>query len=88
MVFVCKDQMGQASQPFRTLFMQEMIRHGVLGTSFIISYSHSDADIEKTASAMDAALGVYRTALEDSVANYLVGPATDVVYRKFNQGGC
>jgi glutamate-1-semialdehyde 2,1-aminomutase len=87
MVFVCKDQMGQASQPFRTLFMQEMIRHGVLGTSFIISYSHSDADIEKTASAMDAALGVYRTALEDSVANYLVGPATDVVYRKFNQGG-
>ncbi len=40
LVFVTKDQQGNRSQDFRTLFMQEIIKRGVLGPSFVVSYSH------------------------------------------------
>ena len=51
-VFVTRDQDGQRSQPFRTLFMQELIRRGVIGPSFVVSFSHSDADIDRTGEAV------------------------------------
>lgn len=84
LIFATYDQNRQRSQPFRTLFMQELIRRGVIGPSFVVSFSHSDADIDRTAEAVHGALVVYRKALDEGVENYLEGRPVKPVYRKFN----
>jgi glutamate-1-semialdehyde 2,1-aminomutase len=84
LIFVTKDQEGQRSQAFRTLFMQELIRRGVLAPSFVVSFSHQDEDIERTVEAVDQALGIYRKALEDGVQKFLVGRPVKPVNRRFN----
>jgi glutamate-1-semialdehyde 2,1-aminomutase len=84
LVFSTRDQDQKPSQAFRTLLMQELIRNGVLGTSLIVSYSHTDEDIDHTIRAFDAALQVYRQALSDGVERYLIGPPTQSVYRRHN----
>jgi glutamate-1-semialdehyde 2,1-aminomutase len=63
LVFTTRDADGNPSQPFRTLFLQELLRRGVLGQSFVISAAHTDIDIEQTVDAARAALEVYRKAL-------------------------
>ena len=61
--FGTRDPHGKPSQPFRTLFLQEMIKRGVLGPSFVVSYSHSDEDVDRTIEAIDGALSVYARAM-------------------------
>lgn len=74
---------GQPSQAYRTLFLQELIRRGVLAPSFIVSYSHTDEDIDKTIDAIDGALSVYKRALDEGTDRYLVGsPSRHVFDRK------
>ena len=79
------DQNGQPSQAFRTLFLQETIRRGVLMPSLVVSYTHSDTDIARTVDAIDGALGIYVHALNDGVSSYLTGRPSQVVYRRFNE---
>jgi len=78
------DQEGQPSQPFRTLFLQELVRGGVLAPSFVVSYSHDEDAIRQTIEAVERALAVYRRALDDGVERYLSGPSVKPVYRRFN----
>jgi len=84
LVFATRDAAGQPSQAFRALFMQEMIKRGILGPSFIISYSHGDEDIDKTIGAVHESLGVYRKALEEGIEKYLVGRPLKPSNRKYN----
>lgn len=84
LVFATLDQELRPSQAFRSLFMQETIKRGVIGPSLVISYSHSEADVQKTIEAWDGALSVYKAALENGVGKYLVGRPTQTVYRKYN----
>ena len=84
LVFGARDADRQASQGFRSLLLQEFIRRGVLAPSLVISYSHSDADIEQTAAALDRALVVYKQALHDGYQRHLVGEPSKMVYRKYN----
>ena len=84
LVFQTRDQQGQPSQSFRTLFLQELIRGGIIAPSFVVSYSHSDVDIDCTIEVVDRALGVYRSALEDGIEKYLVGRPVRPVNRRFN----
>jgi hypothetical protein len=51
LLFGTRDADKRPSQAFRTLFMQEMIARGVIAPSFVVSFSHSDADIERTVEA-------------------------------------
>jgi glutamate-1-semialdehyde 2,1-aminomutase len=81
LAYACRDRDGAPSQIFRTLFLQETIRRGVLAPSLVVSYSHSDADIDKTVEAIDGALGVYSRALEDGPEVYLVGRPVQPVFR-------
>jgi glutamate-1-semialdehyde 2,1-aminomutase len=83
LLFATRDAQGQPSQPLRTLFMQELIRRGVIAPSFVVSYSHSEQDIERTLDAVHGALGVYRKALEDGVDAYLDGRAVQPVFRRY-----
>jgi glutamate-1-semialdehyde 2,1-aminomutase len=83
LVFATLDAAGQRSQAFRTLFLQELITRGVLGPSFVVSAALSDADIEQTIDAVDAALGVYARALDEGVDRYLRGRPVQPVFRPF-----
>lgn len=79
--FSTRDPAGKPSQPFRTLFLQELIKRGVLGPSFVVSYSHKDEDIDRTIDAVDGALSVYAKAIAaGSVDGLLVGPPSRPVF--------
>ncbi|MEV6066926.1 glutamate-1-semialdehyde 2,1-aminomutase [Nocardia sp. NPDC052001] len=74
LVFLTKDPEGNPSQPYRTLFLQELLERGVLGQSFVTSAAHTDADIDHTVDACREAAIVYRKALEHgSVDGFLTG---------------
>jgi len=83
LLFFTRDRDRQPSQPFRTLFMQEMIRQGIIAPSLVVSYSHTDQDIDRTVQAIDAALRVYARALEEGPKRYLTGQPVKPVFRRF-----
>lgn len=83
LLYTTRDQEGKPSQEFRALFLQELIRRGVLAPSFVVSYAHTDRDIDLTIEAASQALRVYRQALEDGVEHYLVGPPVKPVFRRY-----
>lgn len=84
LVFDTRDRQLRPSQSFRSLFLQEIIKRGVLGPSLIVSYSHTDADIDRTIAAIGDSLKVYGRALEDGAEKYLVGRPSKIVYRRYN----
>ena len=73
LLFFTRDAQGQPSQAFRTLFMQEMVRRGIIAPSFVVSYAHSEDDIDRTVDAVHQALAVYRRALDGRVEDFLDG---------------
>ena len=83
LLFTTRDQLGRPSQEFRALFLQELLKRGVLAPSFVVSYSHTDRDIDLTIEAAAEALSVYRQALDDGVEKYLVGPPVKPVFRPY-----
>jgi glutamate-1-semialdehyde 2,1-aminomutase len=84
LIYATHDAAGEPSQAFRTLFLQELIRRGVIAPSFVVSAAHSDADVDRSIEAVSGALGVYRRALEDGVERYLVGRPVKPVWRTHN----
>jgi glutamate-1-semialdehyde 2,1-aminomutase len=84
LVFETRDETGGRSQSFRTLFMQELIRRGVIAPSFVVSFSHSDADIDRTADAVFESHVVYRKALDEGIEKYLEGRPVKPVNRRHN----
>jgi glutamate-1-semialdehyde 2,1-aminomutase len=64
LVFETRDAEGRPSQPYRTLFLQELIDRGVLALSFVITAAHTDDDIAQTLEAVSGALEVYARAIE------------------------
>jgi glutamate-1-semialdehyde 2,1-aminomutase len=84
LIYFTRDQDLQPSQPFRTLFLQETIKRGLLMPSLVVSYSHTDADIDRTIDAIGEALRIYRRALDEGVERYLVGRPVKPVMREYN----
>jgi len=84
LIYVTRDRQKNRSQEFRTLFLQEIIKRGVIAPSFVVSYSHTDEDIDRTISAAGEALVVYRKALDEGIEKYLVGRPVKPVFRKYN----
>jgi glutamate-1-semialdehyde 2,1-aminomutase len=84
LVYVTRDQNKIPSQEFRALFLQETIKRGLLIPSLVISFSHTDEDIEKTVDGIGEALLVYKSALEEGVEKYLVGRPVKPVFRAYN----
>ena len=84
LVFGTRDRDHNRSQAFRTLFLQELIRRGVIGPSFVVSFSHGDAEIERTAQAVYEAHVVYRNALDEGIEKYLEGRPVKPVNRRYN----
>ena len=78
------DAAGIGSLPLRTLFAQEMVRHGVLMPWIALSWRHGEAELARTEAALDRSFAVYRRALEEGVEKYLLGPAIKPVFRTHN----
>lgn len=85
LIYATLDNERKPSQEFRSLFLQETIKRGILMPSLVVSYSHSDADIDATVDAIDGALAVYVRALNDGPQAHLVGRPSEGVYRAYNQ---
>lgn len=85
LVFATRDQQRQPSQAFRTLFMQELLRRAVIAPSFVVSFSHSDTEIERTAEIVYEAHAVYRRALDEGIEHYLEGRSVQPVNRRYNK---
>jgi glutamate-1-semialdehyde 2,1-aminomutase len=85
LVYATRDPDGQPSQPYRTLFLQELLRRGILAPSFVVNLAHDDRAIDETIEAVDGALAVYRTALEDGVETLLEGRPVRPVMRATNR---
>jgi glutamate-1-semialdehyde 2,1-aminomutase len=84
LVFATRDAERQPSQPMRTVFMQELVRRGVIGPSFVVSYAHTDQDIDRTVEVVAEALAVYRRALDEGPEQHLRGPSVKPVFRARN----
>lgn len=84
LIYETRDGNRKPSQSFRTLFLQETIRRGVIAPSLAVSFSHTDEDIDRTVNVIAEALFVYRKALDEGVDKYLVGRSVKPVYRPYN----
>ena len=84
LVFATRDADRRPSQAFRTLFMQEMLRRGILAPSFVVTYSHTEDDIDRTIEAVAESLTVYARSLEDGPGRYLEARPVKPVYRRYN----
>ncbi|WP_277209477.1 glutamate-1-semialdehyde 2,1-aminomutase [Isoptericola croceus] len=74
LVFGTRDLQGDPSQAYRALFLQELLRYGVLGQSFVISAAHTDDDVDLTVEAVARACVVYAKALDNgTTAGFLRG---------------
>lgn len=84
MNFVTKDKTGNSSPEFRTLFVQEMIKNGVLFPWIAVCYSHKEEELKITLKAVETSLQIYKKALTEGFEKYLVGNAVKPVFRKYN----
>src|ERR1051325_149601 len=84
LLYFTRDKNFQPSQPMRTLFLQELTKHGVIAPSLVVSYSHNDDDIDRTLDVINEALYIYRKALDEGYEKYLVGQPVKPAVRKYN----
>ncbi|WP_290809787.1 glutamate-1-semialdehyde 2,1-aminomutase [Ferrovibrio sp.] len=75
---------GRPNAAFQTLFLQEVIAHGVLLQGiFVPTPSHGEAEIAATEQAFDAACPVLAQALaQNTTDGLLIGPPMRPVFRK------
>jgi glutamate-1-semialdehyde 2,1-aminomutase len=82
-VFLDKD--GRPSLELRTLYVQEMIKAGVLIPYIAPSAAHTEEDIERTVTAGRAAMSILAKAMNaGSTRGLLVGSPTKPVFRRRN----
>ena len=84
LLYATLNEKKQRSQPFRTLFLQELLKRGILAPNFVVGAAHSNEDIDQTIEAVGDALVIYRRALDEGVEKFLVGRPVQPVFRKFN----
>jgi len=84
LVFYTRDRNKEPSQLYRTLFLQETIRRGLIMPSLVVSLSHTDEDIGRTVEGIHESLGIYRKALDEGVEKYLTGRPSKPAMRKYN----
>lgn len=82
--YVFKDKSGVPSAGLRTLFMQEMIKEGVLFQGiFVPCYTHNSSEVDVFVSAFSKACDVYLKAIDEGYEKYLIGEPAKPVFRKY-----
>ena len=82
--YAITDETGAASPGLRTLFMQEMVRAGVLIPYIAPAFAHTEADVARTVEAAQGALRVVARGLDGGWQKLLDGPPVKPVFREFN----
>lgn len=82
--FTTLDSAGEVSLGFRTLFLQEMVKSGVLMPWVAMSMPHTESVIEQTLAAGRNSLKTYRDALDSGLEKFLEGPPIKPVFRRYN----
>jgi glutamate-1-semialdehyde 2,1-aminomutase len=82
--YICKDKNLNASNEFRTLFLQEMIKNGVFMPWVAISYHHNNETLKKTKTALEKTFKVYKKALKTNPKKFIKGHIVKPVFRRYN----
>lgn len=84
LVFATLDEQLRPSQPYRTLFLRQLLTGGVLAPSFVVSSALSEADIERTIDVVAQACAVYRKALDaEDPTPWMNGRPVKPAFRSF-----
>lgn len=68
-----------------TLFLQEMFKQGILMLTFMLTYSHSEKEVNETLKAIDKTFDVCKNAInKGSIKDFIKGPTIKPVFRKYN----
>jgi len=82
--FETRDADSNISLEFRTLFIQEMLRSGILMPWISLAYRHVDSYLKEIEEALESTFSVYAKALESRPSDFLEGESIKPVFRKFN----
>lgn len=82
--YIVADETGNSSAGLRTLFVQEMVKAGVLIPYIAPSFAHTDADVARTVDAARATMPTLVRALDIGWQRLLVGPPVKPVFREKN----
>jgi glutamate-1-semialdehyde 2,1-aminomutase len=81
----CRPYFYFKNSTLQTLFMQEMIKYGVLLQSIMPSYSHRDSEISQTIEAFEKSLITLSKAIDNNnISNLLIGNEIKPVFRTYN----
>jgi glutamate-1-semialdehyde 2,1-aminomutase len=85
LVFTTFGADGKPSQPYRTLFLRQLLTGGIIGPSFVVSAALSDDDINRTVEVVAQACTVYRKALENGDPTpWMGGRPVKPVFRRYS----
>jgi glutamate-1-semialdehyde 2,1-aminomutase len=73
LTYVARDQLGQPSQVFRTLVLQEFLERGILAPSFVVCAAHDEAAVDLAIEVVAQLMPVYQRALEQGTEGLLRG---------------
>lgn len=82
--FVVCDKEKQPSLEYRTVFVQEMIKEGILLPYISIAFEHKEEEIEITLEAARKAMKVYKESLNGNLNQFLIDRPMKPVFRKYN----
>lgn len=85
--FVVRDGKGEESREVKSLFMQEMVKRGILLHSGAVNlcFSHSNEDVDNTLEACEDSLKIVKKALvENKVKERLEGEPYQEVFQRFS----
>lgn len=82
--FVVCDKSKQPSFEYRTVFCQEMVKHGILMPYIAVAYEHKQEEIDITLDATRKAMKIYADALNGDVNRFIEGNVIKPVFRKYN----
>lgn len=80
---VC-DKEKRSSFEYRTVFLQEMMKSGILMPYIAIAYEHTENEINQTLEAARKAMKRYCDALNGDVKQFIEGNIIKPVFRKYN----
>jgi glutamate-1-semialdehyde 2,1-aminomutase len=82
--FITRDAMKQNSLTFRTLFVQEMLKHKILMPWISIAYRHNQEHMNQIEYALNQTFKTYADALEQGPERFIEGSIIKPVFRKYN----
>ena len=82
--YIAVDVNGNPWLELRTLFSQEMIRHGILMPWIALCYRHNQEAMDRTKHAVNEAVRTCAMAIESGFQKFLSGSVIKPVYRRYN----